>query len=155
MEPQNKPGRPTIYTEDLAAEICAQLSEGIALRTICKADEMPDTSTVFRWLASNEGFRDQYARAKEESADAMAEDMLGIADEIESKIVGDDRSDGARVQAQKIRVETRKWLASKLKAKKYGDKIEVVPSAGEALSPEAAAILSKVLDGTYISPKAD
>lgn len=155
MEAQNKTGRPTIYTEELAAKICSELSQGIPLRTVCKADDMPGTTTVFVWLGNNEGFREQYARAKAESADAMAEDMLGIADEIETKIVGDDRSDSARVQAQRIRVETRKWLASKLQPKKYGDKLEVVPSAGENLSPEAAAILSKVLDGKYTSPKAD
>lgn len=152
MEPETKKlGRPSDYTEELAAEICAQLSEGVSLRTVCQAEDMPNASTVFRWLASNGDFRDQYARAKVESADAMAEDMLGIADEIEGKILGNDRSDGARVQAQRIRVETRKWLASKLQPKKYGDRLEVVPPGGETLTPEAAAILSKVLDGTYVA----
>ncbi len=148
-------GRPSTYTDEIAADICAQLSQGVSLRTVCKADNMPDASTVFRWLAANGDFREQYARAKAESADAMAEDMLAIADEIEDKIVGDDRSDGARVQAQKVRVDTRKWLASKLQPKKYGDRIEVVPPGGDTLTPEAEAILSKVLDGTFTNPKAD
>ena len=146
-----KAGRPTIYSEELAAEICSQLSQGIALRTVCKEENMPGTTTVFRWLAAHSEFRDQYARAKAESADAMAEDMLAIADEIEDKIIGNDRSDGARVQAQKVRVDTRKWLASKLQPKKYGDRLEVVPPGGEALTPEAEAIMSRVLDGTYKS----
>jgi hypothetical protein len=147
--------RPSDYTEDKAAEICAELSQGVSLRTVCKSENMPDASTVFRWLAAHSEFREQYARAKAESADAMAEDMLSIADEIEDKIVGDDRSDGARVQAQKVRVDTRKWLASKLQPKKYGDRLEVVPPGGDKLSPEAEAVLSRVLDGTFTDTKAD
>jgi hypothetical protein len=149
-------GRPSDYNDDIAADICSKLAEGQSLRTVCLPEDMPSKTSVFRWLAANSEFRDQYARAKVESADAMAEDMLGIADEIEDKIVGDDRSDGARVQAQKVRIDTRKWLASKMQPKKYGDRIEVVPPGSEALSPEAEAILSRVLSGEYTaSPTAD
>lgn len=83
------------------------------MRTICMADEMPAMSTVFRWLAKHEEFQEQYARAKEESAEAMIEDMLAIAD-------GGNWSD---TQRARLRVDTRKWIASKLKPKKYGDKL--------------------------------
>ncbi len=42
---------------------------------------MPDKATVFRWLAAKPDFRDQYACAREAQADAMAEDILEIADD--------------------------------------------------------------------------
>lgn len=103
--------RPSDYTQELADEICSQLAEGISLRTVCLPDEMPNKSTVFRWLRTHEEFRDQYAKAKESSADALLEDMFHIAD--------NDKED---VQRSRLRVDVRKWAASKLKPKKYGDK---------------------------------
>jgi len=107
-------GRPSDYTQELADEICSQLAEGISLRTVCKPDDMPNKGTVFRWLRTQEGFSDQYAKAKADSADALLEDMLHIAD--------DDKED---VQRSRLRVDVRKWAASKLKPKKYGDKLEL------------------------------
>jgi len=76
---------------------------------------MPDKSTVFRWLAKHDAFRDQYARAQEDRAAAMAEDILEIADD---EAIAD-------VQRAKLRVDTRKWLMSKMSPKKYGDKVAV------------------------------
>jgi hypothetical protein len=110
-------GRPSDYTQELADSICARLAEGMSLRTICKADDMPDASTVFRWLRTKEDFCEQYTRAKEESTEALSEDMLEIADDKD----GDPQRD-------RLRIETRKWLASKLKPKKYGDKVDLTHS---------------------------
>jgi len=103
-------GRPTTYTQELADEICSQLAEGISLRTVCKPDSLPSKTSVFRWLRTHDEFRDQYARAKENSADALLEDMFHIADDKDED-----------VQRSRLRVDVRKWAASKLKPKKYGD----------------------------------
>lgn len=125
-------GRPSDYTQELADAICAQLAEGISLRTVCKAEEMPDASTVFRWLRSKPEFCEQYTRAKEESAEAFSEDMLEIADDK----TGDPTRD-------RLRVDTRKWLASKLKPKKYGEKVETTHEAGDSLQALLQAIDGK------------
>lgn len=109
-----KCGRPTDYTEDIAAHICAEMAAGRSLRSICKDKGMPDKATVFRWLAKHEAFRDQYTRAQEDRAVAMSEDILEIADD-----------EGADVQRARLRVDTRKWLMSKMAPKKYGDKQEI------------------------------
>ena len=111
-------GRPSDYTQELADSICARLADGMSLRTICKAEDMPDASTVFRWLRTKPDFCEQYTRAKEESTEALSEDMLEIADDKN----GDPQRD-------RLRIETRKWLASKLKPKKYGDKVDLTHSA--------------------------
>lgn len=105
-------GRPTKYSKALAAKICAQLAQGKSLRTVCKQKDMPAASTVFLWLGNNAEFSEQYARAKEESADALVEEMLDIADDQEE-----------HPQSRRVRIDTRKWISSKLKPKKYGDKI--------------------------------
>lgn len=103
--------RPSDFTDEIAEAICSLLAEGKSLRSVCRRDDMPDKSTVFRWLRHHELFRDQYARAKEESADALVEDILDIAD--------DDAED---VHRSKLKVDARKWIAAKMKPKKYADR---------------------------------
>src|SRR5262245_46280259 len=74
-------GRPSIFTDDLAAKICNRRSEGQGLREICRSDDMPGKTTVMRWLNENEVFRDQYARAREAQADYWADEILEISDD--------------------------------------------------------------------------
>ncbi len=106
--------RPSTYNQELADKICAQLADGMSLRSVCNADDMPCKATVFNWFRAYPDFLDQYTRAKEESADALSDDMLDIADDKD----GDPQRD-------RLRIDTRKWLASKLKPKKYGEKVDV------------------------------
>lgn len=122
-------GRPTKYTKELADTICERLAMGESMRTISKDEAMPALSSMFKWLRENKEFSEQYARAKQESADAMAEDILDIADDGTNDYM--EREDGGvayngdSVQRARLRVDTRKWLMSKMKPKKYGDKMEV------------------------------
>lgn len=91
---------------------------------------MPGASTVFRWLRTYSEFREQYEKAKEESADALAEEILDIADNGTNDFMEKENNDGSTwweyrteaVQRSRLRVDTRKWIASKLKPKKYGDR---------------------------------
>jgi hypothetical protein len=128
--------RPSEYTLETADRICEQLAEGMSLRSVCKADDMPSTVTVFKWLRTYPEFLSQYARAKEESADALADEMLDIADESERDTVidenGNARPNNEWISRSRLRVDTRKWIASKLKPKKYGDKLEL---AGDPKAP--------------------
>lgn len=121
-------GRPSIYSKELADTICERLADGTSLRTVCLAEDMPAKSTVFKWLREIPGFSDQYARSKEEAADAMVEDILDIADNGANDWMALNDPDnpgykqnGEAVNRSRLRVDTRKWIASKLKAKKYGD----------------------------------
>jgi hypothetical protein len=125
-----KMGRPTLYNKELGDRICKEIALGKSMRTICGTDEkpkedMPDITTIFRWLRTDPDFYQQYESAKQESADLMIEDMLDISDDSKDLIEGDDKSDGARVQSSRLRVDTRKWIASKLKPKRYGDKLDL------------------------------
>lgn len=137
--PRKGEGRPSDYTQEIADKICAQLATGDSLRTVCKADEMPSVVTVFSWFRKYPEFLNQYARAKEESADALSDEILDIADDGSNDWMEVHKGgytatlvDQEAVQRSKLRVETRKWIASKLKPKKYGDKVDVT-SAGEAI----------------------
>ena len=106
-----KTGRPTDYTDLISTEICGQISEGNSLRSICKSNKMPSCSTVFLWLRHHPEFSEQYARAREEQADAIADECLDIA------------ANEPDVQRARLKIDARKWFASKMKPRKYGDKI--------------------------------
>lgn len=130
--PKHPGGRPSSYTQEIADRICSELVDGKSLRTICKADGMPSCQTVYSWLRTRPEFLEQYARAKEDAADAFAEEMLDIADEATNDwmAVNDPdnpgyRFNGEHVNRSRLRVDTRKWIAAKLKPKKYGEKVAV------------------------------
>lgn len=120
-------GRPTDYTPELGDAICAMLAEGQSLSRICKRDEMPSAVTVYAWLRKHNEFLNNYVRAREDQADTLADEIVGIADdgsndtyvtEAGTEVVNHDH-----IARSRLRVEARKWVAAKLKPKKYGDKV--------------------------------
>lgn len=133
-----RPGQPSAYTPELAAKVCEHIANGLSLRAIAAIPDMPATSTIMAWLdGARPEFSEQYARAREAQADKMAEDIIAIADEectmiraSKHGLDGDDDGmqevvfDTTAVARNRLRVDARKWLASKLAPKKYGDKIQ-------------------------------
>ena len=123
--------RPSAFTQKIGDLICEQLSDGISLREICSAANMPNRSTVFRWLAANALFRDQYARAREAQADAIFDEILHIADTPQtgqktvSKATGMEVTEADMIEHRRLQVDARKWIAGKLAPKKYGEKLDV------------------------------
>ena len=77
--PKRGRGAPSSYTPAIAQAICHRIADGESLRTICTDDDMPNRSTVFDWLGQHAEFADQYARAREMSAEADADDALHAA----------------------------------------------------------------------------
>ena len=103
---------PTKFTDALAEEICERIANGESLRFICADAHMPALNTVRRWLADDRyaAFRSHYARAREDQADFYADEIVEIADTEED------------AQRARVRIDARKWKASKLVPKKYGDR---------------------------------
>lgn len=120
-------GRPSDYTPEIATLICERMMDGESLRKICMSEGMPDKVTVLRWIREREEFRNQYAKAREVMIDGMAIEILEIADDGSNDTYTND--DGHTVThydivtRSRLRVDTRKWLMSKLLPKKYGDKV--------------------------------
>lgn len=110
------------FTTEVFDSICAQIEEGKSLRSICKADNMPSTASVCRWLAADKSLREQYARAREAQADTIFDECLEIADQYNPD---NDMLNPEHIQRAKLRIDTRKWMAGKLRPKKYGDKLAI------------------------------
>jgi len=143
IEPPKKPtGRPSDYSELVAGEICERMVRGEGLLKICSDPGMPARQTVYRWLEANEGFRDRYVRAREALMDFYAEQILVIAFDESGDIVVDQAPDGrsktvanhAKVQRDRLKVDSLKWIASRLFPKRYGDKMELLGQDGGSSS---------------------
>jgi hypothetical protein len=145
-----KVGRPSIFTPKLADEICARIAMGNSLRKVCAADDMPDIVTVIAWCREKPQFSQQYDRACADRGNHLAEEALEIADETpETEPVRDKdgniidmRLHSAYVSWQKNRVDARKWFASKLAPKRFGDKVQTEVSGvdGNAIKVETVAV---------------
>jgi hypothetical protein len=86
------------------------------MRSIARDETMPAMTTLFKWLREHEEFAQQYAIAKTESAEAWAEQIAEIGqDTLEGKY------DPA---AARVAIDAYKWTASKLKPKRYGDRLD-------------------------------
>ena len=107
--------RPSIYDEAQVVEILRRLAGGESLRTICRDEGMPDESTVRIWALDDvNGFTARYGRARSIGIDAMVEEAMEIAD---------DRSDDPN--SRRVRVDARKWFASKMRPEKYSDRLAI------------------------------
>lgn len=141
METKNEGGRPSDFTQELADEICERICTGESVRQIADLEHMPSRQTIYRWLLKNEGFRDQYARAKEFQSDYHAEEILDIADDGTNDWEEREFKNGKgtyialndeAIARSRLRVEARKWLMGKMKPKKYGDHLDLT-TKGEKL----------------------
>lgn len=122
----------TEFSQELFDEICDRLANGESLRTICQDDDMPNKGSVFRWLAGDKKLSDQYARAREEQADFIFDEVLEIADDARNDWMerrGEEDAgwvaNGEHIQRSRLRIDARKWMAGKLRPKVYGDKLEL------------------------------
>lgn len=106
-----KIGRPSKYTEELAAEICARVAEGSSLHKIANDEKMPSVWAMYRWLELNETFRNNYARAQKCKAHGIAQETVDIADD----------ADDTNWKRAQLRVSSRQWLSGKLSRETYGE----------------------------------
>jgi hypothetical protein len=122
------------YNAEHADLLCAEISScthslnRIVKRLQKEHDGFPSIPTIFKWLRDNEEFAKSYARVKDDQMDLLAEEMLDIADDDSLDVAfsedGKPFVDKEHINRSRLRVDTRKWIASKLKPKKYGDKVE-------------------------------
>lgn len=140
-----------MISEETANRICEQIAEGRSLRSILKDPGMPASSTVFKALAADKSFAEQYARAREAQADALFDEILDIADESSRDTYtdenGNERTDQEVVARSRIRIDARKWMAGKLRPKVYGDKVST-----ELTGPNGGPLEIKEIRRVVVDP---
>lgn len=115
-------GRYSTYTQETGLEILELLMKGKSLVSICKVMNIA-YSTVMLWLIENKEFSASYTRAREAQADYFAEEIVDISD-----------NEALMPDSRKVKIEARKWYASKVSPKKYGDKQQIDHSGTLTLS---------------------
>jgi hypothetical protein len=119
------------YGPETEARIIEALAEGKSLRAVCSEPDMPKCQTVLEWLEKPERslFAEQYARAREVGYKLLADEILAISDDGSNDTYTDEngviRTNQEVVARSKLRVESRKWLLSKMLPKIYGDKLDL------------------------------
>ena len=132
--------------EEVAAakkHILEEIPKGLSLAEIvCRDKDMilPSERKIWTWL--QEGHKDfdadfyqDYARAYKLRANKIFEEMLQIADDGRNDTYtdadGKTRIDWDVVQRSKLRVDTRKWILSRMDSKRFGDKMETTLQGGD------------------------
>lgn len=121
------------FTQEIADIICERIADGESLRSICAAADMPSATTVFKWLIALPRFAEQYAHARELQADTYFDQIADIADDATNDFMQRQIDEGVfvrvvdqeHIQRSKLRIEARRWMAGKLRPKKYGEKQEI------------------------------
>ncbi len=123
-------GRPTDFTPELGDILCAKIATSTrSIKRICEDKGMPSHTTFWAWLRKYPDFLAQYTRAKAEQSDLLIEETLDIADDSRNDFIEELDKKGEvkgalfnkeAVQRSKLRIDTRQWLATKLKPKIYG-----------------------------------
>ena len=128
-EPRRARGRPSSYTKEIADVICKGLSEGLSLRKVCEADDMPSEATVRAWVVEDrEGFSAHYARARDIGLDCRADALV------------DDAKIAKDASLGRLAFDADRWYLSKLAPKRYGDKITHVGGDPATDNPIQTAI---------------
>jgi len=132
-------------SEDNLKTFLADIAIGIPVRRAASASGF-SAEQFYRRLNENESIAQRYARAKEQALEAMADDILSIADDglndTQVDEEGNVRTDHDVIARSKLRIDTRKWIMAKLAPKKYGDKVQTEHSVSDGL-----ADLMRELDG--------
>jgi len=134
--------RPSSYQPRVAAKVLAELAEGKSLRAVCDEPGMPARTTVLRWLAAREDFRQGYDEARQVGTYRVVDDIDQMLDDL-PRLVREAHDSGvnenALVQALRTQLDGKKWLLSKIMPSKFGDRIatEVSGPGGAPLVVEA------------------
>jgi hypothetical protein len=150
------------FTPELEDKICSRLASGESLNKVCKDDDMPTITTVMNWLVKSEqgiepyhNFLEKYTRAREMQADVIFDECMDIADESGADARYDEKTgqikvDGETIARAKLRIDTRKWMAGKMRPKKYGERIQSdiqhLDSKGNPTNPPVPSHISSKLD---------
>jgi len=149
-EDKLKIGRPSDYTPELGELICYRVATNtIGLKLICaKFKELPDETTISEWRWKHPEFRLKYREAKSQQAELLAEDCEDISQDLlyYTDSEGNKRVDSGYVASRKLVVDTRKWFASKLAPKFYGDKqmLDVVNQKSDDIKEGLKTVIDKL-----------
>ena len=134
--------------DKLSEVVLEAMHDGMSLRKAC-IEAGISAATFVRWCDESESLAKQYVCAREACIDKIADEIIEISDEA-VPTTSQGSLDSAAVAQNRLRVDSRKWLLSKLAPKKYGDKIETVHSG---TGPGGAIVVNAIINGVKVGNK--
>ena len=127
--------RPSKYSEKLVDKMLEEIASGRSVIGLCREEDWtPNADTWYRWLYKIEGLSDRYARAKAHQSEREADIILDIA----------DNATNQDYQVARLRVDARKWIASKLLPNKYGERTQIDHSSTDgSMKPTVIELVGK------------
>lgn len=149
-KPPKKPVGRTIYSLKLAQVICERISSGESVTQICRDDNMPHHRIVYGWLLHEDkkDFLKMYTVAQKIRADVIHDEIFDIADDGTNDWMEKELADGRiikvpdheHINRSRLRVDTRKWVLSRMNPKKYGEQLDLT-SKGKALPAQKSVVV--------------
>lgn len=120
---KNKGGRPTDYKPENIELVCHAIATNAkGLKRLCDEDpNMPGWNTIKTWIRKYPEFRSQYMQAKEQQSHVLMDITLDISMRDETDETADNL---IKINRDKLKIETLKFLGGRLNIKDYGDKKE-------------------------------
>ncbi len=147
-------GGKVLYDPGLADVILERMAKGETLAEICREEKMPAASTVRYWCVMDQpaGFAERYARARELQMEAWSDQIVAISDDTAQDTHTTTYGDGTErtspntewISRARLRVDSRKWLMSKLAPKKYGDFLKVDQKTTHAVDDSVGALMERI-----------
>lgn len=134
----------------LSSRVFEAIANGVSLRKAAAAEGISHC-VVLDWVRDDEALRNQYTRARELGYALLADEIITISDEIEFEPIPgptpDSESTEVRVDAtavarNRLRVDSRKWILSKMLPKLYGDRTVLAGDPDAPLIPAAVHTMS-------------
>ena len=124
---QPTPFRAWAAQSDAIGVLCAKIAEGDNVWSYSQREKIP-YSSLRQWIDADVARADKYARAREDRADKLADEIVAISDEADVALRHDGEDmrlalDAAAIARNRLRVDARKWVAAKLKPRVYGEKV--------------------------------
>lgn len=135
-----KPGRPSIWSQEIADRICELMVEGKDMQEICQMDGMPSRATVLRWQQQRPEFDAQCVRAREALAEFELHRLKQIAEDCTEE----------NVNATRVKLNHFQWRVMKIAPRIYGDRaqVEVTGANGGPMQVQALTIDATILQPT-------
>lgn len=121
----------TTYSEEVVSTIFARIAQGESVVSICSDPGMPAQSAFYKWMDSKPELVERYTCARKSQANTIFDKMLNVAENTEIGITkkikpeGEEITEGDMLGHRKLKIDTYKWILSKLEPKKYGEKIDI------------------------------
>lgn len=131
-------GKPDLFTQTRADDICRRLSEGEPLVWICRDEGMPAKRTVSDWRKRFPEFKEAMREARKDGYDVIAARLRGTARGLDGGLVGDSTGD---VQRDKLIIDTDLKLLAKWDSERYGDKMKI---SGDRKNPIGGMTMEQI-----------